>query len=93
MPTRKFKTETLRELIWEEEFDGFKLIETEMFDTSRWSIHYNMIFSYEDKFYQTQYSTGATESQDESPFEYDGPEIDCVEVKPVERTVIKYVAV
>lgn len=59
-------------------------------DTSRWSIHHEIVFEHQGKFYQTEYSEGATEMQDESPWEYDD-EVDCVEVelKPVQ--VMKWV--
>mgnify|MGYP001585162090 CR=1 FL=1 len=87
--TRTFSKETLLEVLWEDA-EGFDIIENEIYDTSRWSNWYNLIFKYEDKFYETQYSVGATESQDESPWEYDGPEIVCYLVEPVEVTVTKY---
>jgi len=54
--------------------------------TSRWSIHHEIIFSYNDKFWRTYYSVGATEQQDESPWEYQN-EIECVEVKLIEKTI------
>ena len=56
----------------------------------RWSIYYKMVFSYDGKYFMTKYSRGATEMQDEEPFEYDGDEIDCIEVEPRELLVIKY---
>ena len=91
--TRKFSTDDLKELTWGDEPEGYELISNEMYDTSRWSIWYEMIFKFESKFYQTTYSRGATESQDESPYEYDGPEVECIEVKPVTKTIITYVEV
>ena len=95
MVKRTFPKEDLLDLLdcsENEGFDGYTLITNEMVDTSRWSIHYNLIFKFEDKFYQAPYSVGATESQDEGPWEYEGDEapIDCYEVEPVEKTVIVY---
>ena len=52
--------------------------------------YYKMVFSYDGKYFMTKYSRGATESQYEEPFEYDGDEIDCIEVEPRELLVIKY---
>ncbi|KAF6630589.1 hypothetical protein H6F38_14270 [Paenibacillus sp. EKM208P] len=49
-------------------------------DTSRWSIHHEIVFEHEGKFYQTHYSEGATEMQDESPWEYE-EDVDCDEVE------------
>lgn len=57
---------------------------------SRWSVHYERVFKYEGRFFLTTYSRGATESQDESPYEYDGEQIECVEVFPRETVVTVY---
>ena len=59
-------------------------------DTSRWSIQYDRVFKFEDKLYYAPYQCGATESQDESPYEYDGKTIECEEVEAYEKTVIDY---
>lgn len=59
-------------------------IEDKIIDTSRWSIHHNIIFADNGKFYSTWYSKGATEIQDEEPWEYDD-EIECTEVHIVEK--------
>ena len=63
----------------------------EVIDTSRWSIIYELVFEYEGKFYQTHYSVGATESQDESPWEYED-EVECVEVEEIEVVVKQWVS-
>lgn len=54
--------------------------------TSRWSTHHEIIFSYDNKFWKTYYSIGATEYQEESPWEYQ-KEVECKEVRLVEKTV------
>jgi hypothetical protein len=56
----------------------------------RWSVHHERVFKHDGRFYLTTYSTGATENQDESPYKYDGDEIECVEVFPREKTIIVY---
>lgn len=61
-------------------------IKDEITGTSRWSIHHYIIFAYDGKFYSTHYSEGATESQDERPWEYED-EVDCTEVHIVEKLV------
>ena len=77
--------------------DELKLIEdtevirNKIYDTSRWSNQYEWVFRVGDKFYESHYSVGATESQDESAYEHDGDMIDVTEVVPVEQTIIKYV--
>lgn len=68
----------------------FKIIENELIDNDRWSLHYRMIFKYVDKYYVTSYSRGATEYQDESPYEFEDDMIECVEVMPIEKTITVY---
>lgn len=64
----------------------------DIIDNSRWSIHHKIIFEDNGKFYQTYYSVGATECQDESPWEYDET-IECTEVELREVKVKKWVVV
>ena len=51
----------------------FELVSEQIYDTSRWSITYLRIYKevISEKFYRTFYSVGATEYQDESPYEYE----------------------
>lgn len=72
-----------------------KLVQDELVDTSRWShIHERIYQNLEDgKFYSTSYSTGATECQDETPYEYDGDVVEFIEVKAVEKTITVFEAV
>ncbi len=65
-------------------------LKDDIVDTSRWSIRHRIIFEHNGKFYQTHYSVGATECQDESPWEYDD-EIECVEVELKEVTKLEWV--
>ena len=61
-------------------------IEDRIVNHSRWSVHHEIIFEYQGKYYKTYYSVGATEYQDEWPWKYDD-EVECVEVVQVEKTV------
>ena len=83
------------------DFNGFvtetmtvKSVQKEVTDTSRWSIMYEQVFSVtknnETKYYKTGWSEGATESQDESPYEYEDDMIEVSEVFPVEKTIVVY---
>ena len=56
----------------------------------RWSVDYERIFRHEGRFFKTTYSVGATEGQDERPYEYDPDEIECPEVFPTEVITIVY---
>jgi hypothetical protein len=61
-------------------------IKDTIIETTRWSIIHEIIFAHDGKFWKTTYSVGATEVQDESPWEYDDL-VDCREVQLVEKTV------
>lgn len=88
--TLKLTPEEGRNIVWEDSAD-FKLVKKEIEDSSRWSIIYVAVFERlsDGKLFKTCYSIGATESQDERPFEYDGEAI-FTEVQAVEKTVIVY---
>ena len=72
-----FKKEFLLELL--DSYKNPNIMETKIWNHSRWSITKRMIFKFEDKYYQTFFNVGATESQDESPYEYEDDEIECKE--------------
>lgn len=88
----KIKKEILIELIDFDEFDSYSVVSGNYVESSRWSRHYEMVFKdiTTDKYYITYYSVGATECQDEAPYEYEPDEIEVKEVKPVEKTIIVY---
>ncbi len=67
-------------------------IENNIVDSSRWSISYEIVFKHEEKYYSAYYSVGATESQDESPWEYED-EVECTEVEQKEIVIKQWVAV
>jgi hypothetical protein len=69
--------------------DGSDVVLNESVDKTRWSIIHRLIFKKDGKLYETHYSVGATESQDESPWEYDKT-VDCTEVEPYEKTITEY---
>ena len=87
----KFKKDDLIALLWDDGApDGYAIVEDEILDTTRWSIVHVLVFSVGEQLFQIDYSVGATESQDESPFEYAPDEIECQEVFPHEVTTIVY---
>jgi hypothetical protein len=59
----------------------------EILGNRRWSIDHWIVFPFQDKFYSSTYSVGATECQDESPYEYDEDWVECKEVVQVEKTI------
>lgn len=80
------KVKFSREFLMEELDLPYSALERNITDTSRWSIYYEIIFEYKGKFYRTSYGEGATECQDERPWEYQ-KEVECTEVHQVEKTV------
>lgn len=70
----------------------YNAIEEELIDNSRWSLDYRIVFEDNGKFYETYYSVGATECQEERPWEYED-EVECTEVEKREILVKKWVAV
>jgi hypothetical protein len=81
--TVSFPTSYLKEmgLPYESYEDNLKIIKNQESSSSRWSIYYELIFQLDDKFYQASYSRGATEIQDESPWEYE-KEVQCTVLEP-----------
>lgn len=79
----KFAKEDLQDEIGETILD-------EITDTTRWSVLRRRVFAFEGKCYETNYSHGATEIQDERPYEYDPEIIECKEVFPTEVTTVIY---
>lgn len=89
---KKYKSRMIAKEVLLEDilYGGQGLISDDIIDHGRWSIHHDIVFEYQDKFYTTSYSVGATEQQDESPWEYDGEWITCYECVPKEITIVEY---
>ena len=76
------------------ESETFELIQETLVDSSRWSLSYEAIIKQNEtgKHYSTNYEIGATESQDEQPYEYQD-EVILKEVEEREVKVKQWVAV
>lgn len=87
----QFPKEYLLELL-EEGNPAAEILDDILVDHGRWSLQYRLVFKVKEteKIYCVIYSRGATESQDEHPFEYDGDMINCYECEAVEKTIIEY---
>lgn len=68
------------------EEDQVKVLSDKIVDQSRWSVIHELIVQIKDKTYRADYSVGATEQQDESPWQYED-EIEFVEVQQVEKVI------
>jgi len=86
MTKLKLSNETMLSILYGDEGE---VLRNQIVGHSRWSVNHEVIFRYGDKLYQAYYSVGATETQDEVPWEYE-KEVECVEVEPYEKTVIDY---
>jgi hypothetical protein len=65
-------------------------LESHITGTSRWSVNHSGVFEHEGKFYQTSWPVGATEYQDEQPYEYGDEMIECHEVRAVQTVKAVY---
>lgn len=97
--TKKFPKIALREVIYEDgaglpDSSSLEKVSEDLIDTTRWSVITTLIFKHiengKETFYKVDYSVGATESQDERPFEYEGDEVVCLQVEPRKVEVIQY---
>lgn len=75
----KFRKEFLQAVVYDDS-DTANKVSDEIVGTGRWSIDHELVFEYEGKHYRVTYAEGATEMQDERPFEYSSNEIECQEV-------------
>lgn len=72
-----------------EKLDGDDVVIDEITDAGRWTIGHEIVFRHDEKLYRSWYSVGATEYQDDPP--WDGEEeVECPEVEPYEAVVTKY---
>lgn len=94
----KFLVSKLKDLGLPSEIDpeDGTIISNEIVDRSRWSIHYDLTFRLtgmpEDQAWIVGYSRGATESQDERPWQ-DQDEVDATLVHKVEKIVSVWEAI
>ena len=67
-----------------------KIVEDNIIGHSRWSVDHSLVFQEpgqaEDQAWVTTYSRGATESQEEGPWENE-EQVECTLVRRVEKTV------
>ncbi len=85
MPKIFIPAELARAIVWEDTDEG-KLLEKKQVGSSRWSILYEAIVAYQGKTYRACYRVGATEVQEERPWE-DDKEAELIEVHQVPKTI------
>lgn len=85
----KLTKEEARELARDGRVAGYEFVDSELYDTSRWSTHHTLIIKRlsDDTYWRDSYTQGATESQFEAPFEYSDPDFHQV-MKVTESTEV-----
>jgi len=77
--------------ILDEYNEDFEVIKDEIYDDgARWTNTYELIVKriLDNKYFRSYYTRGATEYQEQGPWEYENPKF--IEVFPVEKTIIVY---
>lgn len=73
---KKFKKDELldMDMPWEAP-EGGEIVSRDLLESSRWSLHYELIVRFPDQpkgeAWRFRYSVGASESQDERPWQYE----------------------
>lgn len=80
-----FDKEFLQDVIYSND-----VVSSIIIDHGRWTVTYEKVFRHEGKYYQTKYCVGATEFQDWEAYQEEPDMIECPEVVPVERVVVRY---
>lgn len=78
----------MKELLYDDVEDAEVLLD-DVTGTGRWSLYHRLVFKYKDVYYETGYSVGATEYQDEGPWEYED-QVECTVVEPYEKVTTEY---
>lgn len=70
--------------------DEYKIISDKMVSKRRWSVVHSVVIQRKSdgKYFKDRYEVGATENQEQSPYEYVEPNF--TEVFPVTKTYIDY---
>ena len=79
MPTIKIPKQQALDIL-----DSGEFISDELYDNRRWSIQHKLVFKLDGKLYIAYYSVGATEYQDEGPWDYD-TEVECFEAREITK--------
>lgn len=92
MPSRVFPKAQLLEMLYEGGSGDIDAIEETVTGTGRWSVNYRVIFRCrtDGTHWEAYFSKGATEQQDERPWQHDGDNIACNQVVPEKHVITVY---
>lgn len=90
--SKDFTNEELRLMAYDD-CEYLTKVDSKIEDIGRWSIFYKVVFldDRDGKYYTSKYSVGATEHQEERPYEYESDIISCKEVELKEVMVKQWV--
>lgn len=77
MPSIQIPKSEMQDLIYT------TVVRTRIIDHRRWAVTYEVIFERDGKLYRSTYDRGATEYQNEEPYEYDNDPVECKEVRKI----------
>ena len=88
----KFENQWLQDLVYDELDSNIlaEIVEDTIVGTGRWTITHRIVFLFGNQFYTRTYNVGATEYQDEGPFEFEDDWVECPEVFEVQKTITVY---
>ena len=76
--------EFMQDILW-----GKNVVRDTIVEHNRWTVRHELIFKEGDKIFRAHYHVGATEYQEEHPWEHEDP-VKVVEVKAVSISTIEY---
>lgn len=91
MPARNYKSEDLRNLLYDDGPDNLTVLQNKQHASGRWSSHHYLVFldATDNTMWGVSYSQGLTEYQDEQPFDHADEQV-CHQVEPYQVTITKY---
>jgi hypothetical protein len=76
-------------LPWKDDCGPGVVVSHRLVDHTRWSLVYEIVFKYEARLYRTTYRVGATEMQEEGPWEW-SDKVEAEEVEAYQELVTVY---
>lgn len=91
MKNMKLTAEDARNVVWGESI-GWEIVEDRIVDHKRWSVCHRAVCCNKKtgKYYRFDYSVGATENQEQLPYEWDEEPVVVPEVLPVTKKIVCY---
>ncbi len=85
----RFNVDSLKQLTCNNEPEGFEIVQEELVGFSRWSVDYELVFKFDNKFFMFEYCCDSESGLTGFENSEDG-KIECKEVFPIKKTIIVY---